>query len=254
MKTVTIAFDLEMARKIQSGEGEGKIVDNRGTGYEIVKWDAMGDYPLIGVFFDEQLNTSYARSFTTQGIYDMKKESGLDLQLVVPEYLAWKEGDYLTMESEDMNYVLIYKSYVKGERNPVNYHVFFNTTCKELYFDSCCDDGVLVKAIRPSLPSEIELMHELLRENGKRWNLETKRVEDLKEEPEHEFKPFDHVMVRDDDEQHWICDIFSNVEEDGTFCCVGGTWSQCMPYEGNEHLVGKTDKPKEFNQRTFSDK
>ncbi len=73
MKTVTIPFDLELAKKIQSGEVEGKIVDKRKIEYEIVKWDATGDYPLIGVFFDEQLNTSYAHSFTTQGMHNVKK-------------------------------------------------------------------------------------------------------------------------------------------------------------------------------------
>lgn len=68
---------------------------------------------------------------------------------------------------------------------------------------------------------------------------------EVEKKPEHEFKPFDHVLVRDDDEQHWICDFFSNVEEDRTFCCVGGTWHQCIPYEGNEHLVGKQATPEE---------
>lgn len=51
MKTVTVPFDLEMAKKIQSGEVKGKIVDKIGIEYEIVKWDAKGDYPLVGVFF-----------------------------------------------------------------------------------------------------------------------------------------------------------------------------------------------------------
>jgi len=35
MKTVTVPFDLEMARKIQNGEVEGKIMDNYKTEYEI---------------------------------------------------------------------------------------------------------------------------------------------------------------------------------------------------------------------------
>ena len=37
MKTVTIPFDLEMAKKIQSGEVKGKIVDKIGIEYEIAK-------------------------------------------------------------------------------------------------------------------------------------------------------------------------------------------------------------------------
>ena len=138
------------------------------------------------------------------------------------------------------NYVLIYKSYVKGEANPVNYHVLFNMVDKELYFDSCCDDKVLVKTIRPSLTSEIELMHELLREKGKRWNPETKRVEDVKKKPEHEFKPFDKVLVKDSDTDIWICDVF-----DDTFYCIRGICNYCIPYEGNEHLVGKTGNSEE---------
>ena len=245
MKTVTIPFDLEMAKKIQNGEVEGIIIDSYKNEYEIVKWDAKGDYPLVGVYFDKQLNTSHARSFTTQGIYDMEKESNRSLQLVLPWYLTYEEGQYVTIETKEYTYVLIYKYYLEATTNPVYYHVFFNTTDKDLRFNSYCDDGVGVEVIRPSTPSEIELMHELLLKNGKRWNPETKRVEDVKKEPEHEFKPFDHVLVRDDDEQHWICDFFSNVEEDRTFCCVGGTWHQCIPYEGNEHLVGKQATPEE---------
>lgn len=241
MKTVTIPFDLEMAKKIQSGEVEGEIVDDYKTEYEIIKYDAKGIFPLIGVYFNEETSSSFTRSFTIEGRYSGGCPS-YDLQLVIPEYLTWKDGDFLTMESNDMNYnyVLIYKSYVKGEANPVNYHVLFNMVDKELYFDSCCDDKVLVKTIRPSLTSEIELMHELLREKGKRWNPETKRVEDVKKKPEHEFKPFDKVLVKDSDTDIWICDVF-----DDTFYCIRGICNYCIPYEGNEHLVGKTGNSEE---------
>lgn len=51
MKTVTIPFDLEIAKKIQNGEVEGRIVNKAGTEFEIVKWNAKGDYPLVGIFF-----------------------------------------------------------------------------------------------------------------------------------------------------------------------------------------------------------
>ena len=37
MKTVTIPFDLELAKKIQNKEVERNIVDGEGTEYEIVK-------------------------------------------------------------------------------------------------------------------------------------------------------------------------------------------------------------------------
>lgn len=70
MKTVTIPFDLEMAKKIQSGEVEGKILDDYKTEYEIIKYDAKGNYPMIGVYFNEENNTSHARSFTHDVIHE----------------------------------------------------------------------------------------------------------------------------------------------------------------------------------------
>ena len=67
MKTVTIPFDLELAKKIQNKEVEGNIVDGEGTEYEIVKWDAKGDYPLIATFYDEEDNYIRVNTFTGQG-------------------------------------------------------------------------------------------------------------------------------------------------------------------------------------------
>lgn len=58
-----------------------------------------------------------------------------------------------------------------------------------------------------------------------------------------EFKPFDKVLVRDRDGQVWRCDFFSHMdtEEEGVpFATVCAYWKQCIPYAGNEHLVGTT--------------
>lgn len=65
------------------------------------------------------------------------------------------------------------------------------------------------------------------------------------QETKHQFKPFDKVLVRDSDYCNWVCDIFSHLEEkEGcTFACIGTWWRQCIPYEGNEHLLGTTNKP-----------
>lgn len=244
MKTVTIPFDLEMAKKIQNGEVEGKIVDKIGIEYDIVKWDATGDYPLIGVYFDKESNISNARSFTIHGKF-MGNGSELDLQLELPWYLPYEDGDYVTIKTKEYTYVLIYKFYQEGTTNPVHYHVFFNTTDKDLRFNSYCDDVAGAEVIRPSTPSEIELMHNLLQENGKRWNPETKRVEDVKKEPEHEFKPLDLCLAKFRDTERWTLVQFG-YELDGSMTSVGGlVWNKWIPYEGNEHLLGTTNNPGE---------
>lgn len=240
MKTVTIPFDLELAKKIQNGEMEGEIVDRAGIKYEILKYDAKGISPLICVYFDEKQDISLARSFTTDGKH-IGCSSYYDLQLELPWYLTYEDGQYVTMETKDFTYVLIYNFYMKERINPVHYHVFFNTTDKDLHFNSCCDDGLEVEVIRPSLLSEIELMHDLLRQDGKKWNPETKQVEDMEKEPEHEFKPFDRILARDDNRGYWRPEFFSYKDEEGNTCCCGGVrYVTAIPYEGNEHLAMTT--------------
>jgi len=60
-----------------------------------------------------------------------------------------------------------------------------------------------------------------------------------KEEPE--FKPFDKVLVRNSDGDAWRANFFSHIAENGIFACVSFCWIQCIPYEGNEHRLGKTE-------------
>lgn len=68
------------------------------------------------------------------------------------------------------------------------------------------------------------------------------------QESKHQFKPFDKVLVRDIDENEWECSLFSHIDEEGYYVCVGSWWMQCIPYEGNEHLLGTTNKPEVNNE------
>ena len=64
------------------------------------------------------------------------------------------------------------------------------------------------------------------------------------------LKPFDKVLVRDVDRQIWIADFFSHIVKEPfggyRFACIGHYWHQCIPYEGNEHLIGTTESCNEY--------
>ena len=60
----------------------------------------------------------------------------------------------------------------------------------------------------------------------------------------HEFKPKEWVLVRDDDDEEWSLNVFSHVHGE-YFYGLGCGWLQCIPFEGNEHLLGKKDAPEE---------
>ena len=53
--------------------------------------------------------------------------------------------------------------------------------------------------------------------------------------------PFESkVLVRNDNEQRWIPAFWGGIREDGYVTTFG--WSKyCVPYEGNEHLLDKTN-------------
>lgn len=83
---------------------------------------------------------------------------------------------------------------------------------------------------------------------GGKYNPETLQVEPVKVvEPKCPFKPFDKVLVRDSEDSVWKAGYFSNYDEDDEslpYICVGSLYKLCIPYEGNEHLLG-TDKSPE---------
>ena len=64
---------------------------------------------------------------------------------------------------------------------------------------------------------------------------------------EPEFQPFDKMLVRNDNSGEWCLALYAYYQEATKLHrMVGGArWEQCIPYEGNERLLGKTDKPKE---------
>lgn len=63
-----------------------------------------------------------------------------------------------------------------------------------------------------------------------------------------QFKPFDKVLVRDSSDDEWTATFFSHYRYyDGKeyfYTSTGTNWRKCIPYEGNEHLVGTTNNSK----------
>lgn len=52
------------------------------------------------------------------------------------------------------------------------------------------------------------------------------------------FKPFDKVLVRDSESDKWRANLFGYIDKDGYYHCVYANWAYCIPYIGNESLLG----------------
>ena len=92
--------------------------------------------------------------------------------------------------------------------------------------------------LRLATEEEKQQLFDALSKEGKAWDAEKKEVVDLK--PKVELKPFDKVLVRDAKKDKWSVSLFSYKDADWYFCSNDLCWKFCIPYIGNEHLVGTT--------------
>lgn len=118
----------------------------------------------------------------------------------------------------------------------------FYTICR-LSSGRLLTDFILVEPERFATEEEKQKLFEAIKDKGYRWNAETKTLE--KEEKKDKFditalKPFDKVLVRNKESGHWMMEFFERVYEN-SYLCYKGFWDNCVPYWGNEHLLGTTD-------------
>ena len=63
----------------------------------------------------------------------------------------------------------------------------------------------------------------------------------VKNEP----KPFDKVLIRDNENEKWSINLFSYYDKEELnfpYICINGSYRYCISYKGNEHLLG-TNNP-----------
>lgn len=147
----------------------------------------------------------------------------------------FKNGDIVTI-MPCIGDKLIYL--FKEEDNEKYYgHAFLDGNIAIVNEDSYCQKDF--STARPSTEEEKQQLFEALAKKGKAWDAEKKQIVDLK--PKVELKPFDKVLVRNDKEDQWSANIFCYQVRDNMYYCLGECyWRYCIPYEGNEHLLGTT--------------
>lgn len=149
----------------------------------------------------------------------------------------FKDGDilYITDRIVSCNFIMIYKNQ-EGDR------IYHYATLPEDNLvimtkrGFLSDNGGLSK--RYATEEEKQQLFEALAKEGKAWDAEKKAIVDLKTKVE--LKPFDKVLVRDRKTYHWEVDLFGFKTEGPNivYHCVGGSWKFCIPYIGNESLLG----------------
>ena len=153
-------------------------------------------------------------------------------------YTEFKNGDILFVKCKGSAFIEIF-NYSKKNGDLYD-HASLDITIHELDISGkykIFKENII--EIRLATENEKQQLFDALAKEGKVWDAKKKQIVNLKE---YQFKPFDKVLVRDDYRDEWRASFFSHIREGlSRYVTTGLVWKFCIPYEGNEHLLGTTN-------------
>jgi hypothetical protein len=190
----TIPFDLELAKKINNGEYNGTIVTSgRNFRVEFVYYKEDGIYPILGVVHtDHGIISDW---FSSNGC----GSKNYRLELGVPEYTTFKDGDILSNEGGDCIFILN----THGEYLTSLYASLDIDGNLDME-DGLCAWGNHIEKCKFATESERQKLVDALKASKEPKAKEyLKRFFGIEEKPKYEFKPFDKVLVRKEGNKKW---------------------------------------------------
>ena len=158
----------------------------------------------------------------------------LNLETLEIEKPEFKDGDILSIQEDEEHYhaILIFKG-------GTDVYVYFDYFHRVLTYGTKIDENEKYISHLATDEEKQQLFSALKKEN-KSWDADKKMFVDLK--PKVELKPFDKVLVRDNEDDIWEVSLFGYKDDELYYRCDNGIqWIQCIPYDGNEHLLGTTN-------------
>lgn len=169
--------------------------------------------------------------------------------LEIEKQPEFKDGDIVFIESHMLGINTSSMIAIFRKEKEIDKYRFSPALCESKEHDTYLrEDSVVlspsdIKIFRPSTDSEKQQLFDALTKEGKAWDAEKKQIVDLK--PKVELKSFDKVLVRDSKSDKWRVNLYGYKGNDRLYYCVYACWHYCIPYEGNEYLLGTTENVKE---------
>ena len=155
--------------------------------------------------------------------------------LEIEKQLEFKDGD-----------IVVYGKSVAICRRIYKHTLSFYVSLNEMVGLLFADEVESSEEYRFATDKDKQQLFDALAKEGKAWDAEKKQIVDLK--PKVEFKPFDKVLVRNTDTEEWFPGFFEKFDSTWNYpyhimnrrSMTDFAFKQCIPYEGNEHLLGTT--------------
>lgn len=156
----------------------------------------------------------------------------LEIEKTQPEFM---DGDILSCDEDSYTKHTTLIFHKNGDKRESIVSLIRH---KELVEANEYINDFLLSRLNYASEDEKKELFNALAKKGKAWDAEKKQIVDLK--PKVELKTFDKVLVRNDKEDQWSANIFSYQVKDIYYCLGESYWRYCIPYIGNEHLLGTT--------------
>lgn len=232
-----------------------RVVFDKWLNDDYTRFNAVHLITSMGEYIDKPLQNRYSpiSNFITRNwrkmtdaetkIYmdSLERECGgkLNLEtLEIEKKTKFEDGDIAFADYGNRQYVFIvsgetglsegYNSSIYLDLSSPTSSVAFRTS---FFKKDLCE-------LRLATEEEKKQLFSALAKKGKIWDIEKKMIVDVK--PKWTPKPFDKVLVRDSKASKWRANLFSHKNIDEPYYCVYAGWNYCIPYEGNEHLLGTT--------------
>ena len=202
---------------------------NSRDGYE----DVSNAETVKFVKLDDNTAYGYVREIERKlgGILNLET---LEIEKTHPEF---KDGDIVCISGMGYLAYSIVKS-IDNSSKKLEYYVLNDMSTLKFEDWLSFED----KQIQPITETQQIILFDALARENKDWDSDKKAIVDLK--PKVELKPFDKVLVRDGKDEIWEPAFFFRYLSQFSgynYQTVGGEWRvYCIPYIGNESLLGTT--------------
>lgn len=167
-----------------------------------------------------------------------------EIEKVQPEF---KDGDIIYAESDAYHYPSIHILNTNCDTRRYYARLVINGSYDGVIdYDISAFDDAAPDRLRFATEEERQQLFKALANEGKAWDAEKKMIVVLKSlwTP----KPFDKVLVRNSDADKWLAGFFEKFEKSwnnpyhimNLHHMTDFAFKQCIPYEGNESLLGTT--------------
>lgn len=221
-----------------------RVVFDKWLNDDYTRFNAVHLITSIGGYIDKPLQNRYSpiSNFITRNwrkmtdaetkIYmdSLERECGGKLNLdtlEIEKQPEFKDGD-----------IVVYGKSVAICRRIYKHTLSFYVTLNEMVGLLFADEVESSEEYRFATDEDKLQLFDALAKEGKVWDAEKKVILDLKLKVE--LKPFDKVLVRDSQSDKWRVNLFGYIDKDEYYHCVYANWVYCIPYAGNEHLLGTT--------------